>query len=194
MNYTLQSILAAILLVLTLPLLLLTALGCVLFSGFPVLFTSSRIGRDKKYFTLYKFRTMKKSAAPPHMTADQQQEWQQFGKLKNDDRVTGYGHFLRRLSLDELPQLWNVVRGEMALVGPRPIVDSEDVIYGRSSERIHSVKPGITGLWQVSGRNLIEYRRRIAINRYYVAHRSFKLDLWIMYRTVWAVIGGRGAF
>ena len=128
------------------------------------------------------------------MTPEQQEEWQSFGKLKVDPRVTRFGHFLRRFSLDELPQLWNVVRGEMALVGPRPIVDFEDVIYGRFSGRIHSVKPGITGLWQVSGRNQLTYRRRIAINLYYVRHRSPKLDLWILLRTFDAVFGGRGAF
>ena len=82
----------------------------------------------------------------------------------------------------------------MALVGPRPIVDSEDKIYGKYSDKLHSVLPGMTGLWQVSGRNLTTYNRRIAINLYYVRHRSWKLDLWILYKTIWAVLGGRGAF
>ena len=193
MNYTLQRVLAAVMLLFALPLMLLIALGCVLFSKLPVFFRDERIGLGKKKFVLYKFCTMKESS-PDFMTPEQQREWAQFGKLKDDNRVTGFGRFLRHYSLDELPQLWNVVRGDMALVGPRPIVDAEDAIYGRYSDRIHSVKPGITGLWQVSGRNLIDYRRRIAINCYYARHRSPKLDLWIMYRTVWAVISGRGAF
>lgn len=193
MNYTVQRVLAAIMLLCALPLLLLVALGCLLFSKLPVFFCSERIGLDKKKFVLYKFCTMKESPND-FMTPEQQQEWADFGKLQKDDRVTGFGRFLRHYSLDELPQLWNVVRGDMALVGPRPIVDAEDAIYGRYSDRIHSVKPGITGLWQVSGRNLVRYRRRIAINCYYARHRSLKLDLWIMYRTVGAVISGRGAF
>ena len=191
MNYTLQRVLAAIMLVFALPLLLLIALGCVLFSRRPVFFHGERIGQDKKRFILYKFRTMKDSGSD-FMTPEQQRA--QFGKLKDDDRVTAFGRFLRHFSLDELPQLWNVVRGDMALVGPRPIVDAEEIIYGKYSGLIHSVKPGITGLWQVSGRNLVNYHRRIAINCYYARHRSLKLDLWIMYRTVWAVISGRGAF
>jgi lipopolysaccharide/colanic/teichoic acid biosynthesis glycosyltransferase len=193
MNYTVQRVLAAVMLVFALPLMLLIALGCVLFSRFPVFFRSERIGQDKKRFILYKFRTMKNSGSD-FMTPEQQREWAQFGKLKDDDRVTAFGRFLRHFSLDELPQLWNVVRGDMALVGPRPIVDAEEIIYGKYSDLIHSVKPGITGLWQVSGRNLVNYHRRIAINCYYARHRSLKLDLWIMYRTVWAVISGRGAF
>ena len=193
MNYILQSILAALLLILLLPLLLLLAVLYAFYGG-GVIFRMIRIGRYGKKFVLYKFRTMKKDSELV-LTPEQQKEWAQFGKLRDDDRLLpGIGHFMRRLSLDELPQLWNVVRGEMALVGPRPIVDSELSIYGRYGRKIHSVKPGITGLWQVSGRNLLTYRRRIAINLYYVRHRSLKLDMWIIYRTVWAVLGGRGAF
>ena len=192
MNYTLQRVLAVFLLFLALPLLCLIALGRLL-SGKTVFFRSIRFGRGKRKFVLYKFCTMKKSP-PEFMTPEQQKEWEEFGKLKRDPRVSRFGFFLRRFSLDELPQLWNVVRGDMALVGPRPIIEAEMPIYGRNSDLIHSVKPGITGLWQVSGRNLINYRRRIAINRYYVRHRSAKLDLWIVWRTVWAVAGGRGAF
>ena len=193
MNYTLQSVLAAVLLVLLLPLLLLIALLYVLFYGGGVLFRMTRIGRYEKRFVLYKFRTMRESGMV--LSPEQREEWEQFGKLQSDSRVLpGIGHFMRRFSLDELPQLWNVVRGEMALVGPRPIIESEEYLYGRYTKRIHSVKPGITGLWQVSGRNLLPYHRRISLNLYYVRHRSLKLDLWILYRTVWAVIGGRGAF
>ena len=192
MNYAFQRILAVVLLVMALPLLILISLGCLV-SGGRILFRGSRIGRYKKKFVLYKFCTMK-NASGDFMTEEQQHEWELFGKLKDDPRVSHFGFFLRRFSLDELPQLWNVARGEMALVGPRPIIDAEDAIYGRYSKIIHSVKPGITGLWQVSGRNLLTYRRRIAINRYYVRHRSVKLDLWIIFRTVRAVAGGRGAF
>ena len=193
MNYGLQSVLAAILLVLILPLLLLIWLLYLVVYGGGAIYRGLRIGRNQKRFVLYKFRTMKDAELV--LSPEQQEEWNKYGKLRHDARLLpGLGHFMRRFSLDELPQLWNVVRGEMALVGPRPIIDAELEIYGRYARRIHSVKPGITGLWQVSGRNLLTYRRRIAINLYYVRHRSPKLDLWIMCRTVGAVLGGRGAF
>lgn len=194
MNYALQSVLAAMLLVLASPLMLLIALLYLLLYGGGIIFRMPRIGRNEKTFTLYKFRTMKKNCQLT-LTPEQHEEWKKYGKLRKDNRLLpGLGRIMRRLSLDELPQLWNVVRGEMALVGPRPIVDSELAIYGKYAKLIHSVKPGITGLWQVSGRNLLSYHRRVAINLYYVRHRSTKLDMWIIYRTVWAVIGGRGAF
>ncbi|MBP5181618.1 MAG: sugar transferase [Lentisphaeria bacterium] len=192
MSYGVQRILAAVLLVLLFPLLLLIAAGCAVFSGFPVLFQGVRIGQNKKRFVIYKFRTMKENASP--LTEEQEWEFARSGKLRDDPRVTFFGRFLRRFSLDELPQLWNVVRNDMALIGPRPIVDFEETIYGKYSTLIHSVKPGITGLWQVSGRNLTTYHRRIAINCYYVRHRCWKLDLWIVCRTFGAVLGGRGAF
>ena len=193
MNYTLQRILAAILLVLLSPLLLLIVLLYVLFYGGRCLYKVTRLGLDEKPFVLYKFRTMKEVATV--MSEAEQQEWETFGKLRHDTRLLpGIGHFLRRFSLDELPQLWNVVRGEMALIGPRPIIYAERVMYGNYSKLIHSVKPGLTGLWQVSGRNLLTYQRRVTINVYYVRHRSLQLDLWILYRTIWAVIGGRGAY
>ena len=192
MNYTLQRVIAALLLLIAAPLLLVIALGCLV-SGGGVWFRDQRIGKDRKKFVLYKFRTMK-DAGGKFMTPEQERSWSTFGKLHPDPRVTRFGCILRRFSLDELPQLWNVVRGDMALVGPRPIIDEEDLIYGKYGEIIHSVKPGITGLWQVSGRNLTTYRRRIAINLHYVRHKSAELDLWILWRTVWAVIGGKGAF
>ena len=194
MSYTLHSVLAILLLAAFSPLLLLIWLVYLVFYGGRAIFRMTRIGRNEKRFVLYKFRTMKDDV-PIVLSPEEEEEWRKFGKLRDDMRLLpGVGHFMRRFSLDELPQLWNVVRGDMALVGPRPIIDAENVIYGRFAKRIHSVKPGITGLWQVSGRNLLTYRRRIAINLYYVRHRSLKLDLWIIYRTVWAVIGGRGAY
>ena len=177
-----QWILALFFLILLAPLMLVIALLLPCFSGFPVFYRSRRLGRGKRLFTIAKFRSMQ-----PGTEAFVE-------KCPDDPRITPFGRILRRFSLDELPQLWNVVCGDMVLVGPRPIVDEEDVLYGKYSAVIHSVKPGITGLWQVSGRNLTTFRRRIAINIYYVRHRSWRLDLWILYKTVWAVIGGRGAF
>ncbi|MBQ7206471.1 MAG: sugar transferase [Lentisphaeria bacterium] len=193
MNDTVQRIIAFFLFLAALPLLSALCLFSLICSGRPVIYRSRRLGLGRRMFVLYKFRTME-NCAPPFLGPEQREEWHLYAKLRFDDRVTRWGHWLRRSSLDELPQLLNVIRGEMNLVGPRPIVPEEEVLCGRHSLRIHTVKPGITGLWQVSGRNLVPYRRRNAINLYYVRHRSWKLDLLILLRTFGAVIGGRGAY
>ena len=192
-------IVAFILIVFLSPLILVLAITSVIMGQIPVIFKAGRLGKDKKIFTIYKFSTLanwKKTQFEDYLrnNPEQKLEWEKYGKLYNDPRASKYGIFLRRSSLDEIPQLWNVVKGEMALVGPRPIDMREDAIYGKYSSLLHSVKPGMTGLWQVSGRNTIPYRRRIAINLYYVKHKSMCLDLWIIYKTVWAVLSGRGAF
>ncbi|MDD3663391.1 MAG: sugar transferase [Candidatus Pacebacteria bacterium] len=168
-------------------------------TGRRIFYVSIRLGKNRKPFYMYKFSTMgawspeeflEYLAAHP----EQQAEWMSKKKLFNDPRTTKTGLFLRRSSLDELPQLINIIRGDMSLVGPRPIVYSEDKLYGKYSNSLHSIPPGLTGLWQVSGRNLTTYHRRIAINLYYIKRKSWKLDLWIIYKTVWAVIGGYGAY
>ncbi len=115
-------------------------------------------------------------------------EWRANCKLAHDPRVTPLGHLLRKSSLDELPQLFNVLRGEMSLVGPRPIVPGEIVRYGRHIGAYLSVRPGITGLWQVRGRNSVSYRARVARDRYYARHWSLKLDLALMLKTIPAVL------
>ena len=194
MNDTLQRILAVFLLPAALPLFAVLFLLSLICSGRPVIYRSRRLGLGRRTFVLYKFRTMEENRPLQSLAPEQQEEWRRYAKLRSDERVTRWGHRLRRTSLDELPQLWNVIRGEMNLVGPRPIVPEEEVLCGRYSPLIHTVKPGITGLWQVSGRNLLTYRRRNAINVYYVRHRSWKLDLLILLRTFGAVIGGRGAY
>ena len=123
-----------------------------------------------------------------------QQEWLRDQKLRKDPRVTRTGQFLRKTSLDELPQLLNVIKGEMSLIGPRPIVDDELPRYGRASRWYLAVSPGMTGLWQVSGRNDTDYRRRVALDSYYVRNRSFRLDLMILAKTVSVIVGRRGAY
>ncbi|MBR2364322.1 MAG: sugar transferase [Lentisphaeria bacterium] len=193
MVYGLQRILAFLILIAVLPLIGLIALLNLLLNGRPVFYCAGRLGKNKCSIVIYKFRTMKENASLPEDVLAGQ-EVKVYGKLRNDPRLNFMGKFLRRFSLDELPQLWNVVRGDMALIGPRPIVLEEDLIYGRYSDILHSIPPGLTGLWQVSGRCLTTYHRRIAINLYYIKHRSLKLDLWIIYKTVWAVLGGKGAF
>ncbi len=182
MNDRVQVLFAFLLLVVLAPLILGIAFFLPVFSGFPIFYREQRLARRKKRFKIAKFRSMV-------ITAEKIRE-----KSRDDPRITGFGRILRRFSLDELPQLWNVIHGDMLLVGPRPIAEEEDRLYGKYSAEIHSVKPGITGLWQVSGRNLTTFRRRKAINVYYVRHKSWKLDLWILYKTILAVVDGRGAF
>jgi lipopolysaccharide/colanic/teichoic acid biosynthesis glycosyltransferase len=122
------------------------------------------------------------------------EEWLRDHKLKDDPRVTPFGRFLRRTSLDELPQLWNVLRGDMSLVGPRPVVPDELRRYGRKVPIFLSARPGITGLWQISGRNDTDYRRRVALDVCYVRSRSAILDLYILLRTLRVVFATRGAY
>ena len=121
-------------------------------------------------------------------------EWMRDHKLRCDPRVTRLGRFLRRTSLDELPQLWNVMRGEMSLVGPRPVVREELFRYGRNVRAYLSTKPGITGLWQVKGRNDTDYRRRVVLDTYYVRNQSLLLDLYILFKTTSVVLEGSGAY
>jgi len=121
-------------------------------------------------------------------------EWETDQKLKDDPRVTRIGHFLRRTSLDELPQIWNVVRGEMSMVGPRPIVQDEVGRYEEEFDLYRKVRPGITGLWQVSGRNNTTYRERVAMDVHYVRNWSVWLDVYLLVKTVGVVLGARGAY
>jgi Undecaprenyl-phosphate galactose phosphotransferase WbaP len=177
-----------------LPLMLIMACG----SG-PIIYAHRRIGQGGKLFGCFKFRTMVPNAdnvlyelleRNPALKA----EWLRDHKLRDDPRVTRIGSLLRRTSLDELPQLWNVLRGDMSMVGPRPIVREELLRYGRNTSVLLSVKPGITGLWQVSGRNNTDYRRRVAIDVYYVRNQSIALDVYILLKTVRVVLGRDGAY
>ena len=167
--------------------------------GGPVLFRHQRIGQGGKPFDCLKFRTMVPNAEQIlhdllAKNPEAKAEWLRDHKLKNDPRVTRIGRFLRKTSLDELPQLWNVLRGEMSLVGPRPIVKDEMLRYGRYLRAYMAAKPGVTGLWQVMGRNDTDYRRRVVMDAYYVRKRTILMDLQILVRTVRVVIWGRGAY
>lgn len=165
----------------------------------PVFFGHRRIGRSNSTFLAWKLRTM-------HVDSEQllqetllrdgalQEEWQCHRKLRCDPRITRLGRFLRKTSLDELPQLWNVLRGEMSLVGPRPIVAEEVAAYGLEFALYCKVTPGITGLWQVSGRNMVSTRDRVRLDSYYVRNWSPWLDLHILARTANVVLTGKGAY
>ncbi len=185
--------------VVLLPLLVLLAMVVRLTSRGPAIYSQLRIGRGRRRFRAYKFRTMQWNAdtlLAEHLECfpEKKQEWRAKRKLRHDPRLTPVGRLLRRTSLDELPQLWNVLRGDMGLVGPRPIAEEELARYGQSKELNESVLPGITGLWQVSGRNDTTYEERVRLDEYYVRNWSVWLDLWIVGRTVRSVITGEGAY
>lgn len=189
-----------IILLLILPLIIIIALLIALTSRGPIFYPSRRIGAGGKIINCWKFRTMHRNAEERlkellASSAALQKEWQQHYKLKNDPRITKVGSFLRKTSLDELPQFWNVLKGDMSTVGPRPLsVDEVSVVIEKGKDKIFSVKPGITGLWQTSGRSLIPFDQRIAIEESYVAKRSFWLDLYLIMKTIPRMIFTKGAF
>lgn len=182
-----------------LPLMALIAAAILLESGGPVLFAHTRIGKGGRRFRLWKFRTMVvngEEVLREHLAGSpaRAREWALSHKLRNDPRVTRVGRLLRTTSLDELPQLWNVLRGDMSMVGPRPVVDEELSRYGDAASLYLRVLPGLTGLWQVSGRNDTTYNRRIELDKRYIRKWSPVLDLLVLARTVRVVIMGKGAY
>jgi lipopolysaccharide/colanic/teichoic acid biosynthesis glycosyltransferase len=185
------------------PVFLVLAIAIRLGSPGRVLYRQRRVGRDLEPFTVNKFRTMHSGAGHEKhrefvigLIAGEQQaqsDEPNFFKIANDDRVTRVGHFLRKSSLDELPQLWNVLRGDMSLVGPRPPIPYEVEHYPPHWFDRFAVKPGMTGLWQVSGRSELTLEQMIALDVEYARTRSLWLNLKILARTVPVVFGGRGA-
>ncbi len=198
---TLDLLVATVVLVVLSPLLLVVAILIRLDSAGPAIFRQRRVGKTMREFELYKFRTMKTGAdVEPHrayvrtLLAPGQQHSQDgtLYKLSVDDRVTGIGRFLRSWSLDELPQLVNVLRGQMSLVGPRPVIPYEVEHYPESYLPRFSVKPGLTGLWQVSGRNERTYHEMVCADVEYAERRTVWLDLKILCKTIPVVLGRRG--
>jgi exopolysaccharide production protein ExoY len=181
------------------PVMLAVALAVFLQDGGPILFAHRRLGQNGKPFYCLKFRSMavdaeQRLASLLASDPEARAEWERDHKLRNDPRVTRLGEFLRKTSLDELPQLFNVLRGDMSVVGPRPIVEAEVAKYGRRFRAYCAVKPGITGLWQVSGRNDTSYRTRVALDCVYARRRTASLDVYIMACTVPAVLLRRGSY
>lgn len=159
----------------------------------PIFYVQERVGKDYKHFGCLKFRTMVHGAdemlsdiisASPQL----REEFEDNFKLKHDPRITAIGKFLRLTSLDEFPQFWNVLKGDMSVVGPRPLVPEELPKYGRHIDKVLMIRPGITGLWHVSGRHDIPYHRRVQIDVYYVNSRRFWLDLWVIVKTIGVVL------
>jgi Sugar transferases involved in lipopolysaccharide synthesis len=189
---------AALLLVALAPLMLCIAWRIWREDGAPVLFAHWRVGQRGHLFRCLKFRSMVRRAdlvLTELLAKDPKarEEWARDHKLRDDPRIMRVGHFLRRTSLDELPQLLNVLRGEMNLVGPRPVVVQEVPRYGEHKRHYLSVKPGMTGLWQVSGRNNLSYAQRVALDARYVETRSMRSDLRILLRTVSVLVTRDGA-
>ncbi|MGL4611849.1 MAG: undecaprenyl-phosphate galactose phosphotransferase WbaP [Trueperaceae bacterium] len=181
------------------PILLLIALAVYFDSPGPIFFGHKRIGRDGKFFKAWKFRTMVPNAQEKleeylKANPELETEWRETQKLQHDPRITRIGKFLRKYSLDELPQLWNVFIGEMSLVGPRPIVEAEAEKYGKDFMLYTMVRPGITGYWQTSGRSDTDYDERVALDSFYVRNWSVWLDIIILVKTPAVVLGGEGAY
>jgi lipopolysaccharide/colanic/teichoic acid biosynthesis glycosyltransferase len=180
-------------LILFFPLYILLSLLIAVSSEGPIFYVQERVGKNHRRFNCIKFRTMVSNAdevlvqmmaTSPHL----RQEFESSFKLKKDPRITKIGRFLRITSLDEFPQFWNVLTGDMSVVGPRPLVAEELVKYGCHIDQVLTIRPGITGLWQVSGRNDIPYPRRVQIDLHYVKFRNFWLDLWIILKTIDIVV------
>jgi len=190
---------ALTLLVIFAPLLLVLLTAIKLTSPGPVIFKQNRLGKDGRLFPCLKLRTMVIDADVQlenllRSNAEARLEWERDQKLRNDPRITPIGSFLRRSSLDELPQLWNIFLGQMSVVGPRPIVEAEAVRYGVHLKHYYAVRPGLTGLWQIGGRNDVSYDERVRLDVRYVQSRSFQGDILICIKTLPALIASRGCY
>ncbi len=175
-----DKILALILIIIFAPIMIIVAILIYIWDGRPIIFTQARPGLNEKIFKIYKFRTMTN-------------EKDEFGNLLPDEkRLNGIGKIIRSLSLDELPQLFNVLKGDMSFIGPRPLLVEYLELYNEEQKKRHLVKPGITGLAQVKGRNAISWRKKFKYDVFYVNHLSFKLDLYIICLTILKVIKREG--
>jgi exopolysaccharide production protein ExoY len=186
-------------LIVALPFMVLVSIALQIDSPGRLFFVQQRVGLGGKLFPCFKFRTMREDAADvlKELLAncpESRLEWERDHKLRNDPRVSRLGKIIRTLSLDELPQMINILRGDMSIVGPRPIVISEIPKYGQYYRFYRSAKPGLTGLWQVSGRNDVSYAERVQLDREYTQRSSLTFDLMIMARTIPAVLGARGSY
>lgn len=192
---TADIVLSVLGLLVCMPLLLVVAVMIVIEDrGSPVFF-QPRIGKDCRTFKMLKLRSMRTGAEGllEELSDEEKREFSENFKLKHDPRVTKVGSFIRKTSIDELPQLWNVILGDMSLVGPRPPLLEEEAAYGEHLAKVMSVRPGITGYWQVHGRNDTSFRERIEMCEYYIDHQGLRLDAQILLDTVGTVFTGRGA-
>lgn len=184
---------------LTIPLIIILSILVKCTSRGPIFYGHERVGKNGKKFKAWKFRSMcvdsdKKLKEILENDPVRRMEWEKERKFTDDPRVTKFGAFLRRSSLDELPQLFNIISGQMSFVGPRPVTESELKKYGKYAEYVFSVQPGLSGMWQISGRSDTGYEERITLDTYYIQNWSIWLDLWILIKTIWVVLKGKGAY
>ena len=182
-----------------LPFMLIIAIIIYLDSGGPIIYKQKRVGRNGKEFNFYKFRSMVKNAdmiLEEYLNTheDEKKEWQKNFKLKNDPRVTKIGKIIRKTSIDELPQLWNVLIGDMSLVGPRPLLPNEVERYSSYIEDYKLVLPGLTGVWQVSGRSDTTFEERVIMDSWYIHNWSVWIDIVYLLKTVLVVVKSKGAY
>lgn len=187
--------LSLIALLISAPILIIISILIKLDSKGNIIYKQRRLGKNGKIFTIYKFRTMVSNAEEvmKNFTKEQKEEFEKFFKLENDPRITRMGNFLRKTSLDELPQIFNVLKGDMSFIGPRPVVEKEIEKYGDLKDKYLSIKPGLTGWWACNGRSSLTYDDRINLEIYYVDNISFKLDFKCFYKTIIAIIKKEGA-
>jgi len=185
---------ALLALIVLLPVFLIVSILVAFSSGFPVTFKQVRVGYRGKLFPIYKFRTMVRNAEEILKSRpDLMEEYRRNFKIENDPRISKVGKFLRKTSLDELPQFINVLKGDMSLVGPRPIVVPEMEKYGEDQDMYMAMRPGCTGLWQCGGRSATTYAERVALDKEYFAKAGLRFDLYIIFKTIGAIFTGRGA-
>lgn len=186
---------SAIAIILLSPFFIIISIAIKATSKGPVIFVHKRVGKNGKKIGIYKFRSMVMNAEEliEKFTPEQKEEFKKNFKLENDPRITKIGKFLRKTSLDELPQLFNILKGDLSIVGPRPIMEVETKIYGKYKDMLLSVKPGLTGFWAANGRSDTSYKRRRAMEIYYVKKRSLLFDIKIIFKTVISVFKGDGA-
>ena len=188
-------ILASVALILLSPLFAIIAIAIKIDSKGPVFFAHKRIGKNGKIIKLYKFRSMVINAEEliKSFTPEQMKEYKENYKLTNDPRITKIGKFLRKTSLDELPQLLNIIKGDLSIIGPRPVVTDELKKYGANTEKFLSVTPGLTGYWAANGRSCTTYEQRMQMELYYIDNLSLKMDIKVFFKTIEAVIKREGA-
>lgn len=188
-------ILGCIGLVLLSPVFLILAICIKIDSKGPVIFAHKRIGKNGKEFNMYKFRSMYENAEEmiENFNEEQKREWQENFKLENDPRITKVGNFLRKTSLDELPQIVNIIKGDLSIIGPRPVIDEELEKYGKHKDKFLSITPGLTGYWQANGRSNTTYEERMQMELYYIDNQSLWLDIKIFFKTIVSVIKKEGA-
>lgn len=187
--------LSTIAMIALLPVFALIAIAIKLESKGPVFFKHTRIGKDGKIIKIYKFRSMVENAEDliKNFTPEQMKEYKENYKLSNDPRITKVGNFLRKTSLDELPQLINIIKGDLSIIGPRPVVAEELKKYGPNTEKFLSATPGLTGFWAANGRSCTTYEQRMQMELFYIDNMSLKMDLKVFFKTIESVLSGRGA-